>query len=60
MEQEMFSEKEYYRQKIIEMVEKINNIEKGELLYKIISIVEILPVSECQRVFDYLSELYLS
>ena len=56
----VFSEKEYYRQKIIEMVGKINNIEKGELLYKIISIVEILPVSECQRVFDYLSELYLS
>lgn len=60
MGKEVFSEKEYYRQKIIEMVGKINNIEKGELLYKIISIVEILPVSECQRVFDYLSELYLS
>lgn len=57
---EKFTEKEYYRQKIIEMVEKINNVEKGELLYKIISIIEILPVSECQRVFNYLSELYLS
>lgn len=57
---EKFSEKEYYRQKIIEMMGKINNVEKGELLYKIISIVEILPASECQRVFDYLSELYLS
>lgn len=57
---ERFTEKEYYRQKIIEIVEKINNVEKGELLYKIISIIEILPVSECQRVFNYLSELYLS
>lgn len=60
MEENLFSEKEYYRQKIIEMVGKIDNIEKGELLYKIVSIVEILPVCECQRIFDYLSELYLS
>ena len=60
MENEVFSEKEYYRQKIIEMVGRIDNIEKGELLYKIVSIVEILPISECHRIFDYLSELYLS
>lgn len=60
MEENLFSEKEYYRQKIIEMVWKIENTEKGELLYRIVSIIEILPVSECHRIFDYLSELYLS
>jgi len=55
-----FKEKELYKREIIELVEKINNQEKGELLYRIISIVEVLPTCECQRVLDYLSELYLS
>ena len=34
--------------------------QKEEILHKISSIVEILPICECQRVLDYLSELYLS
>lgn len=55
-----FSEKKYYKEKITELVEKIENPQKGELLYRIVSIIEILPVCECQRILDYLSELYLS
>lgn len=51
---------EYYRQKVIETLDKIENPKKGELLYRIVSITEILPVCECQRILDYLSELYLS
>lgn len=53
-------EKEEYKKKITELVEKIENPQKGELLYRIVSIIEILPVCECQRILDYLSELYLS
>lgn len=49
-----------YKKEIIEMVEKIENLEKEELLYKIISITEVLPTLECQKILDYLSELYLS
>lgn len=60
MMKEDLNEKEIYRKKIIEMVEKIENPKKGELLYRIISITEVLPVGECQRILDYLSELYLS
>lgn len=52
--------KQYYKKKITELVEKIENPKKGELLYRIVSIVEVLPVCECQRILDYLSELYLS
>lgn len=33
---------------------------KEELLHKILNIVKVLPVSECQRTYDYLSELYFS
>lgn len=54
------SEKDEYKKQIIELVEKIENPQKGELLYRIVSITEVLPVCECQRIFDYLSELYLS
>ncbi len=57
---EDLNEKEIYRKKIIEIVEKIENPKKGELLYRIVSIAEVLPVCECQRICDYLSELYLS
>ncbi len=57
---ENFREKEYYKQKIIELVEKIHNQEKGELLYRIISVAEVLPSCECRRILDYLSGLYLS
>lgn len=57
---EKFREKEFYRQRIIEMAERIENAQKGELLYRIISIIEILPICEYQRIFDYLSELYFS
>lgn len=53
-------EKNYYKEKITELVEKIENPQKGELLYRIVSIIEILPVCECQRILDYLSELYFS
>lgn len=60
MMKEDLNEKEIYRKKIIELVEKIENPKKGELLYRIVSIVEVLPVCECQRICDYLSELYLS
>lgn len=53
--------KKYYMKKIIETVNKINNQEKkGELLYKIIIIMEVLPEYEYQRILDYLSELYFS
>lgn len=54
------NEKEFYRKEIIKIVEKIENPQKGELLYRIVSIVEVLPVFECQRICDYLSGLYLS
>ena len=57
---ENLREKNYYKGKIIELVEKIKDPQKGELLYRIVSIIEILPVCECQRILDYLSELYLS
>ena len=53
-------ENNYYREKITELVEKIENPQKGELLYRIVSIIEIIPACECQRILDYLSELYLS
>lgn len=53
-------DKQYYKQKNTEKMEEIEDGEKGELLCGIASIVEILPVSECQRILDYLSELYLS
>lgn len=33
MDKELFSEKEYYRQKIIEMVGKIENMADLEMLY---------------------------
>lgn len=51
---------QYYKDKIIEMVVEIQNPQKEELLYRIISILEVLPVCECQRISYYLSELYLS
>lgn len=50
----------FYKRKITELVEKIENPKKGELLHRIISIAEVLPACECQRILDYLSELYLS
>lgn len=40
MENEVFSEKEYYRQKIIEMVEKIDNVKFLRRIY--ISLMEYL------------------
>lgn len=57
---EGLKEKQCYKDKIIEMVKKMENAQKEELLYRIISIIEVLPVCECQRVLDYLSELYFS
>lgn len=57
---ENLREKEFYKDKIVELVEKIENPQKGELLYRIVSIIEVLPACECQRILDYLSELYLS
>ena len=57
---ENLREKKYYKDKIIELVEKIENPQKGELLYRIVSIIEVLPTCECQRILDYLSELYFS
>ena len=57
---EYLKEIEVYKEKIIEMLRKNKNTKKEELLYKIVSIVEVLPDCECQRILDYLSELYLS
>lgn len=57
---EKFREKEVYREKIVEIANKISDSEKGELLYRILKILEVLPVGECQRVYSYLSELYFS
>ena len=48
-----------YKEKIIEIVKGTSN-KKEELLYRIIQILEVLPVYECQRIYDYLSELYFS
>lgn len=47
-----------YKKMIIEMVDKHNDLKKEEFLYEIISMIEILPVEECKRINDYLSELY--
>ena len=41
-------------------MEKEEMDKKEELLHDIISIIEVLPVCECQRIKDYLSELYFS
>lgn len=49
-----------YKKEIIEMIEEIENTQKRELLYRIISIIEVLPSCECQRILIYLTELYLS
>lgn len=57
---EYLKEIEVYTEKIIEMLRKNKNTKKEELLYKIVSIVEVLPDCECQRILDYLSELYFS
>lgn len=53
-------EKEVYRDKIVEIANKISDSEKGELLYRILKILEVLPVGECQRMYSYLLELYFS
>lgn len=49
-----------YKKMIIEMIEHSKNNGKGEYLYRIFSILDILPTCECQRIYDYLSELYFS
>lgn len=41
-------------------MEKEKMDKKEELLHDIISIIEVLPVCERQRIKDYLSELYFS
>lgn len=51
--------KEELKREIVELVDQCDN-EKGELLYDIVSMLEVLPVKECQRTYDYLSELYFS
>ena len=56
----MDERKENLKQSIIEIANNIKDVEKGELLYRILSLAEILPISECQWTWDYLSELYLS
>lgn len=48
------------KKKIMKIAEGINDKKRGELLYGIIAIAEILPIGECQRILDYLEELYLS
>lgn len=54
---EYLKEYEFYTEKIFEI---LRNTKKGELLYKIVSIIEVLPDYECQRILDYLVELYFS
>ena len=56
----MDEKKENLKQSIIEIANNIKDVEKGELLYKILLLVEILPMSECRWTWDYLSDLYLS
>lgn len=51
---------QYYKEEIRRIVDEINDIKKGEHLYKIIYILEVLPVSDCQRIHDYLMKLYFS
>ena len=56
---EVIHEKEFYREEIIQILDEIGT-KRGEILYRITSIIEILPICECKRVLDYLSELYFS
>lgn len=53
------SEEEHYIEKVIEMVKGLSE-KKGELLYNIMTILEILPRIEYERIYDFLSELYFS
>lgn len=48
-----------YKSEIIRIVNGIGK-EKGELLCKTMHILEVLPTAQCQRIFDYLLELYFS
>lgn len=48
-----------YKQKMNEVIMKTNG-KKEELLWQIIAIIDVLPMYECQRIYDYLSELYFS
>lgn len=42
-------------------VEMTNDyMKKGKLLIEINKILEVLPDCECQRIYDYLSELFFS
>lgn len=52
--------KKYKIKKSNKYFDKHKNTKKEELCYKINLITEVLPFSECQRIFDYLSELYFS
>lgn len=49
-----------YKKNTIEIIEKCDDSKKEELLYNIISMLEVLPQIECKRIRDYLSELYFS
>lgn len=51
---------EFHKRTIIGTMETDSKTKKRELLHRTMSILEILPVCECQRICDYLSELYLS
>lgn len=55
----MSKEKEDYKKKTLETIEKISD-SKMKLLYKIVCIIGILPVGECERTIGYLTELYFS
>lgn len=56
----MEERKETLKKSIVEIANNIKDIEKGELLYKILSLAEILPTNECRWLWDYLSDIYLS
>ena len=43
-----------------EIIKKTDNDKKEELLHDINQIIEVLPIEECKRIYDYLSELYFA
>ena len=52
---------DYMEDKTSDYVEMTNDcMEKGELLFEINEILKVLPDYECQRLYDYLVELFFS
>lgn len=49
-----------YKEEAVDIIKKIGDNGKEKLLNEIALILEALPKNECQRVYDYLTEFYLS